>query len=147
QVARVERLLRRRIEERVPMAYLLGEAWFAGMSFYVDERVLIPRSPIAELISHQFEPLLAAAPASILDICCGSGCIGIACAAAFPDARVDLSDISAAALEVARSNIARHGFENRVAVVESDLFTNITGRYDLIIANPPYVGREEYDAL
>lgn len=140
---RIDALTSRRIEERRPMAYLLGEAWFAGLPFHVDERVLIPRSPIAELIDSRFEPLLPGEPARILDLCTGSGCIGIATALAFADARVDLSDISADALELAQRNVARHGLQDRVGVVQSDLFERVSGPYDLIIANPPYVGADE----
>lgn len=140
---RVEALTLRRIEERRPMAYLLQEAWFAGLPFHVDERVLIPRSPIAELVLNQFEPLLAAPPARILDLCTGSGCIGIAAALAFPEAKVDLSDIAPDALELAQRNIRRHGLGQRVATIESDLFAQLKGPYDLIIANPPYVSAQE----
>lgn len=141
--AKIEELARRRIEERRPMAYLLQEAWFAGLPFHVDERVLIPRSPIAELIHNQFEPLLSHAPGRILDLCTGSGCIGIAAAMAFPEARVELSDISPDALELAQRNIRRHCLEPRVTALQSDLFDQLRGPYDLIIANPPYVGAQE----
>ena len=112
---RLGRLLRRRIVERVPVAYLLGEAWFAGLRFRVDERVLIPRSPIAELIQAGFEPWFSASsPLRILDLCCGSGCIGIAAALRFADATVDISDISSPALALARENVALHGVEDRL---------------------------------
>lgn len=147
EVARVEALARRRIEERIPVAYLVGEAWFCGLPFKVDERVLIPRSPIAELINNRFEPLLAAEPQRILDLCTGSGCIGIACALAFEDARVDLSDISRDALQLARENVLRHGLQERVRVLESDLLRSVQGPYDLIVSNPPYVSRQEIDEL
>lgn len=113
-------LIRRRVEERVPTAYLLGEAWFCGLPFQVDERVLVPRSPIAELIGAQFAPWLPADPARILDLCTGSGCIGIACAYAFPEAEVVLGDLSFEALEVANHNIERHELEARVYTVQGD---------------------------
>lgn len=144
---RIETLVNRRRNERVPMAYLLGEAWFAGLPFYVDERVLVPRSPIAELILQQYQPLLAEPPARVLDLCTGSGCIGIATAMVFPGAQVDLADISADALAVAQQNIARHGLQDRVKTVCSDLFDGLSGRYDLIVSNPPYVSAEEVAEL
>ncbi|MDT8397842.1 MAG: 50S ribosomal protein L3 N(5)-glutamine methyltransferase [Pseudomonadales bacterium] len=147
QLALLEALLKSRIEERKPLAYLLREAWFAGLPFQVDERVLIPRSPIAELIQNGFEPLLAASPTRILDLCTGSGCIGIACALAFPEALVDLSDLSGAALEIAQANIARYQLQNRVRAFESDLFDKVADSYDLIVSNPPYVSRQEYADL
>lgn len=138
-------LIRRRVEERVPTAYLLGEAWFCGLPFVVDERVLVPRSPIAELIGQQFEPWLPALPARILDLCTGSGCIGIACAYAFPEAEVVLGDLSFEALEVANQNIERHGLEERVYTVQGDGFDGLPGqRFDLIVSNPPYVDAEDF---
>ncbi len=147
QVAMVEDLLAQRIATRKPLAYLLHEGWFAGHCFYVDERVLVPRSPIAELIEHRFTSLLPRPPACILDLCTGSGCIGIACALAFPEATVVLSDLSPDALAVAAINIERFGVGDRVSTVESDLFQAIDGRFDLIVSNPPYVSREEYREL
>lgn len=143
----IESLARRRCDQRLPMAYVLGEAWFAGLPFHVDERVLVPRSPIAELILQQYQPLLGEPPSRVLDLCTGSGCIGIATALAFPEAQVDLADISADALVVAQQNIVRHGLQNRVSTVCSDLFAGVPGRYDLIVCNPPYVSAEEVAEL
>ncbi|MGO2134143.1 50S ribosomal protein L3 N(5)-glutamine methyltransferase [Marinobacter sp.] len=136
--------IRRRIEERVPLAYLLGEAWFMGMPFNVDERVLVPRSPLGELIENGFQPWLGDKPVErILDLCTGSGCIGIGAASVFEDASVDLSDISADALAVADSNIELHELRGRVRTVQSDVFANISGQYDIIVSNPPYVDAED----
>jgi ribosomal protein L3 glutamine methyltransferase len=147
ELARVETLVRRRIQEHVPVAYLVGEAWFAGLPFTVSEQVLIPRSPIAELIDQQFATLLPRDPERILDLCTGSGCIGIATALVFPQARVDLADISDSALALARRNVERHGLQARVQVLHSDLFAGLAATYDLIITNPPYVSQEEVDEL
>ncbi len=146
-VAEVEQLATLRIETRKPLAYLLHEAWFCGLPFYVDERVLVPRSPFAELINNRFETLLSSAPRRILDLCAGGGCIGIACAMRFPESEVVLADLSADALAVARVNVEKHGLGARVQLVESDLFAAVTGKFDLIVSNPPYVGAEEYAEL
>lgn len=138
-------LLRRRIEQRVPTAYLLGQAWFCGLPFIVDERVLIPRSPIGQLIERRFEPWLAKEPARILDLCTGSGCIGIACAYEFLEAEVVLADLSFEALEVANRNIEQHGLEERIYTVQSDGFHGLPKqRFDLIVSNPPYVDAEDF---
>ena len=141
----VRALLMRRIEARIPAAYLLGEAWFCGLPYVVDERVLVPRSPIGELIEGRFAPWLQGTPARILDLCTGSGCIGIACAHAFPAAEVVLADLSFEALEVANLNIERHGVEERVYTVQGDGFDGLPGqRFDLIVSNPPYVDAEDF---
>lgn len=143
----MDRLAATRIATRKPLAYLTGTAWFAGLPFTVNEHVLVPRSPIAELIDQEFNTLLEQPPRRILDLCTGSGCIGIACAMAFPEAEVVLSDISEQALKVAASNIARHQLGGRVSTVRADLFSGLEGRFDLIVSNPPYVSRSEYEEL
>ncbi|MGE6995619.1 50S ribosomal protein L3 N(5)-glutamine methyltransferase [Pseudomonas sp. NPDC047961] len=138
-------LLRRRIEQRVPTAYLLGQAWFCGLPFIVNDHVLIPRSPIGQLIERRFEPWLAKEPARILDLCTGSGCIGIACAYEFLDAEVLLADLSFEALEVANRNIEQHGLDDRVYTVQGDGFDGLPKqRFDLIVSNPPYVDAEDF---
>jgi ribosomal protein L3 glutamine methyltransferase len=146
--AAVIELLQERVRSRKPAPYLTGEAWFAGLSFEVDARVLIPRSPIAEMIQAHFAPWLPAEPESILDLCAGSGCIGIACAYAFPAAGVDLAEIDPGALELIERNIARHQLGDRVAALAGDLFQPLAGRrYELIVSNPPYVPTAEWQAL
>jgi ribosomal protein L3 glutamine methyltransferase len=143
----VNALFNERIATRKPLAYLLNEAWFCGVPFYVDERVLVPRSPFAELIDNRFAPLLTREPRRILDLCAGGGCIGIACALAFPEAKVVLADISSEALEVAKVNVTMLALQERVELVRSDLFKSVTGKFDLIVTNPPYVAEDEYVEL
>ena len=134
----------RRINERVPIAYLLGEGWFMGMPFNVDERVLVPRSPLGELLENGLQPWLGDTHVQrVLDLCTGSGCIGIGAATVFDEAEVTLSDISEDALAVAESNIELHGLQGRVQTVCSDVFASIEGRYDVILSNPPYVDAED----
>ncbi len=146
---RIETLLRRRIDERRPLPYLLGRGWFAGLEFLCDERAIIPRSPIAELILQDFKPWYAGSePRLILDLCCGGGCIGLAAAHYNPIAAVDLVDIDPAALELARENARFRQVEERVEILASDLFAELSGRrYDIIPSNPPYVDARDLAAM
>ena len=146
---RLEVVLQRRIVEQVPLPYLVGRAWFAGLQFRCDQRAIIPRSPIAELILGEFQPWYAGPePTRILDLCCGGGCIGLAVAHYFPNVHVDLLDIDGAALELARENAVLLGVEDRFSICQSDLF-NALGevRYDLILSNPPYVDAEDLASM
>jgi ribosomal protein L3 glutamine methyltransferase len=147
--ARIDALLQARIERRVPLAYLTQRAFFAGLELYVDERVLVPRSPMAELIQRRFAPWVKPRRVRrILDVGTGSGAIALASAMAFPRAAVDAVDISTAALQVCRRNVRRLALTDRVQVLRSDHFGALAGRrYDIIVSNPPYVGREEMRAL
>ncbi|MFZ9061044.1 MAG: 50S ribosomal protein L3 N(5)-glutamine methyltransferase, partial [Steroidobacteraceae bacterium] len=146
---RVMALVQRPIRERVPSAYLTGRTWFAGLVFEVTPAVLIPRSPIAELIEEGFEPWRGGLPVeSVLEIGTGSGCIAVACAAWLPGARVDAVDLSHAALEVAARNVRRHGLQGRVRLVQSDVYGGVAGkRYDIVVSNPPYVPSAEMVGL
>lgn len=139
--ARAQQLFERRIAERIPAAYLTQEAWLGEHRFYVDERVIVPRSYIAELLRLRLRPWLARAPARILDLCTGSGCLAIVAAHTFPRARVDAVDLSAEALAVAQRNVRKHRLGPRMELLRSDLFSALDDRrYDLILSNPPYVG-------
>jgi len=148
QCKAIHRLFEQRIRDRIPAAYLTGRAWFCGLPFAVDKRVIIPRSPIAELIMSGFHPWCSTEPQRLLDLCTGSGCIGIACAYAFENAEVVLSDICADALQVAQQNIQQHDLAARVSAVQSDLFENLAGqKFDLIVSNPPYVDADDYASM
>ena len=148
QCKAIHQLFEQRIRDRIPAVYLTGRAWFCGLPFAVDKRVIIPRSPIAELIMSGFHPWCSTEPQRLLDLCTGSGCIGIACAYAFENAEVVLSDICADALQVAQQNIQQHDLAARVSAVQSDLFENLAGqKFDLIVSNPPYVDADDYASM
>ncbi len=144
----VQSILKKRIEQRMPTAYLLEQVWFAGLLFKVDQRVKVPNSPLEELISQQFAPWLVEPPQRILDLYCGSGCLGIACAAEFTDAEVVLADTSPTALQVAAENITLHQLDDRIKTQRSDLFSQLAGkRFDLIICQPPSFSIEQWTQL
>lgn len=147
--SKLAELINLRITKRVPVPYLTHQAYFAGLSFYVDERVLIPRSPIAELILNHFEPWIEASDVhEILDLCTGSACIAIACAKAFPFAHVDAADISHDALVIAKINVLRHNLEEQISLHHSDLYQSLPHKqYDIIVSNPPYVSQAEMAEL
>ena len=146
--SRARKLALLRASRRLPLAYLTREAWFAGMRFYVDKRVCIPRSPLAELIEAGFGPWLRRRNVRrVVELCTGSGCIAAACARAFPASEVAATDNSPPALSVAERNMRRFGLQRRVALREGDLFADVEGRFDLVIANPPYVPIGEYESL
>jgi ribosomal protein L3 glutamine methyltransferase len=150
EAEQVKTVIERRVHERIPAAYLTHEAWLAGNRFYVDERVIVPRSFIAELLPEQLSPWVETPEivTRALDLCTGSGCLAILAALAFPDARIDAVDLSRDALDVATRNVADYGLQDRVELIESDLFKALSGRsYDLIISNPPYVNAESVAAL
>jgi ribosomal protein L3 glutamine methyltransferase len=146
---RIEQLLRRRIDEHLPLPYLLGKAWFAGLAFRCDQRAIIPRSPIAELIQRNFQPWYnGPSPQRVLDLCCGGGCIGLAVAHYFPETVVDIVDLDRSALELAAENTQILALEDRVNVIHSDLFSALDGKqYDLILSNPPYVDSADLAAM
>lgn len=143
-------LIERRVNEEIPAAYLINQAYFAGLPFYVDERVLVPRSPIAELIEQRFNTIIGDEQPieRILDLCTGSGCIAVACATFFPEADVDAADLSVDALNVAQINIENHGLTEQVIPIKSDVFSGLEGEeYDLIVTNPPYVDFDDVESL
>ena len=143
-------IIEQRITYELPAAYITHQANFAGLPFYVDERVLVPRSPIGEYIEKRFSPLIDENKElnRILDLCTGSGCIAIACAHYFPEAEVDALDLSVDALNVAQINIENHGLAEQVIPIQSDVFSGVEGqKYDLIVTNPPYVDQDDVDSL
>lgn len=146
---RAKRWFKKRAIDKVPVAYLTGRAWFAGLEFVVDERALIPRSPIAELIMNAFDPWLAGAPESALDLCCGGGCIGIAMASTFAGCSVDMADLSQHALDLSAINVEKHKLADQVRLYKTDLFQSLPAesKYDLIVSNPPYVDAEDMSQL
>lgn len=145
---RIEALAARRVRERIPLAYVLKQAWLGEHAFYVDRRVIVPRSFIAEMLRERFSPWLRRRPRRALDLCTGSGCLAILLANAFPAAKVDAADLAAGALAVARKNVARYKLEKRVHLTRSDLFGALQGRrYDLIVSNPPYVTSRAMEKL
>jgi ribosomal protein L3 glutamine methyltransferase len=148
EARRIRRIAERRVSERIPLAYLLREAWLDGRTFYVDPRVIVPRSYISELLRERLRPWVRRPARSILDLCTGSGCLAILSALAYPRAQVDASDLSGAALNVARLNVKRYRLQKRIRLVRSDLFSALSGkRYDLILTNPPYVDARTMKAL
>ena len=148
-LARAKDWFKKRALENIPTAYITGRSWFAGLEFITDNRALIPRSPIAELILNHYEPWLTEPPAAVLDLCCGGGCIAIATALAFPDAKVHGADLSADALQLAAQNRDKHGLADQLQLFEGDLFSPLPQgqRYDLIVTNPPYVDQQDMNTL
>jgi len=149
EIEALEAIIQRRIEERIPAAYLTREAWLGEFRFYVDERVIVPRSYIAELLRDELYPWVVEGQAvnKALDLCTGSGCLAILLALAFPDAQVDATDLSADALEVAAHNVTDYELDKRVHLTRGDLFAGLSGRYDVIVANPPYVNQQSMEQL
>lgn len=150
EITRLKLLIAQRVEKNIPTPYLTHKAWFCGLEFYIDERALIPRSPLGEFIMDYASPWIENPEkvSRVLDLCTGSACIAIACAYAFPNAVIDAVDLSAEALEVAKINQEKHGLENRLKLYQGDLFQPVLSqKYDLIISNPPYVGHEEMSEL
>jgi ribosomal protein L3 glutamine methyltransferase len=148
QVAVCNRILKRRISERMPAAYLTGQTWFAGHRFFSDQRALVPRSPLAEFINDDFFGILQNFETPrVLDLCTGGGCIAVACAYALPNSRVDASDLSRQALDLARQNVEMHGLQDRVKLLQGSLFEPIDDTYDLIISNPPYVDAVDLESM
>jgi ribosomal protein L3 glutamine methyltransferase len=145
----LEGILRRRVDERIPAAYLTREAWLGEFRFYIDERAIVPRSYIAELLRDELYPWVSDDQPvdKALDLCTGSGCLAILLALAFPDAEVDATELSPDALEVAARNVSNYRLQDRVHLIHGDLFAGLTGRYDLIVSNPPYVNRESMENL
>ena len=143
----LDRKIKHRIKEKLPTAYLVGQAVFAGLEFIADQRALIPRSPIAELVLNRFDTLMAKEPRRVLDLCAGNGCIGISIAVTFKKCLVDLLDNDQECLRLAKENIAKHDLFDRISLVHSDLFEKVNGTYDLIVSNPPYVSPRDYDTL
>ncbi len=145
---KVQDILQQRVEQKIPMAYLVGFSVFAGLKFKIDPRALIPRSPFVELIDRAFKPWTdLSVDRRVLDMCTGSGCIGLAIAHYFDSVKVDLADLSHDALALAKENVTALELMNRCRCIQSDLFSQITGSYDLIVANPPYVAEDEYIEL
>lgn len=148
QQRRIQELARQRMDARIPLAYLLGRCRFAGHDFLLEPGIIVPRSPIGALIEQRFAPWITRPPRRILDLCCGSGCLGIAAALAFPDAQVDLADLDERAVELTRRNVALHGLGDRARVFHADLFDGLpAGTWDLIISNPPYVDAADMASL
>lgn len=149
EIEAVSRVLRLRVEQRLPAAYLTNEAWLGDFRFYVDERVIVPRSYVAELLRDELSPWVKEPDSvgAVLDLGTGSGCLAILLAQTFPNARIDATELSPDALEVARKNVADYGLEGRIRLVSTDLFAGLTGQYDLIVSNPPYVNADSMAAL
>jgi ribosomal protein L3 glutamine methyltransferase len=155
QLTKLQKIALARIEHKQPLAYIIKTAWFAGKKYYVNKNVIIPRSPIAELINNKFKPWFTSSPSRVLDLCTGSGCIAIAIFHALiaenPQISIDASDICSKALKIAKKNLELHNVLNKINLIKSDLFNNISNdnnhKYDLIISNPPYVDQKTFDRL